>query len=202
MGYTKGVRWTDELIKEKILEVMNGLSLDRMPSRKECEQYFHNCCLTNAVTKRNGWYALAAELNLPIKESETYFGKTQETVAEEMLIAKGHSVRRMSQNFPYDLLVDDSVKIDVKASHLYHGKLGDFYTFNLEKKFATCDIYILFALNDDNTERETFIVPSKFVIAQSQISIGAVTSKYDKYIDKWDYIEAYSNFFASVEAPK
>lgn len=36
MGYTHGTYWTDELIKEKICEVINNLGIDRMPSRKEC----------------------------------------------------------------------------------------------------------------------------------------------------------------------
>lgn len=120
---------------------------------------------------------MSGELGLPIKDSKTYFGKSQESVAAEMLISRGHSVRHMSQNFPYDLLVDDAVKIDVKASHLYKGTAGDFYTFNIEKQFATCDIYLLFTLSDDNSEREVYIVPSVFVIAQTQLSIGKDTSK-------------------------
>lgn len=31
MGYARGTRWTDELIEQKILEVVEGLGLDRMP---------------------------------------------------------------------------------------------------------------------------------------------------------------------------
>lgn len=198
MGYTHGTEWTDELIVEKIFEVKNALSLDRMPSRSECREYFHNNSLANAISRRKHWYELADELGLPIKDSETYFGKTQEAIAEEMLISKGYSVRRMSQNFPYDLLVDDAVKIDVKASHLYKGHAGEFYTFNLEKQFATCDIYLLFTLNDDNSEREVYIVPSIFVIAQTQLSIGKDKSKYRRFIDRWDYIEQYSDFMSAI----
>lgn len=87
-----------------------------------------------------GWYDLADQLGLPIKESETYFGKRQETVAQEQLITMGYEVRRMPQNFPYDLLVNDCLKVDVKASQLYRGPHGNFYTFNTEKPFCTCDI--------------------------------------------------------------
>lgn len=130
-----------------------------------------------------------------VKESETYFGKSQETNAAEMLISRGFSVRKMPQNFPYDLLVDDCVKVDVKASHLYHGSNGDFYTFNLEKSYATCDIYILFSLSD-NGENSVFVVPSKLVIAQNQISMGVSKSKYHKFKDRWDYISALSDFWA------
>lgn len=197
MGRPNRIVWTDDLIKEKILEVKNGLSLDRMPSRKECIQYFHNEALVNAVSRRKKWYQLADELGLKVKDSETYFGKSQEATAAEILISKGFSVRKMSQNFPYDLLVDDCVKADVKASHLYHGPNGDFYTFNLEKDYATCDIYILFALSESD-ESSIFIVPSKFVIAQNQISMGVSKSKYHRFKDRWDYISALSDFWAEA----
>lgn len=198
MGYAHGIRWTDELIQEKVLEVKKALALDRMPSRKECSQYFHDEALVNAISKKIGWYTLANKMGLKIKASETYFGKSQEQEAFELLSAMGFSVRKMAQNFPYDLLVDDSVKIDVKASHLYRGKNGNFYTFNLEKDYATCDIYLLFAINDKNDRVMTFIVPSKFVISQCQISIGELKSKYHRFIDRWDYIETASSFWDSV----
>lgn len=197
MGYSRGTRWTDDLIKEKVLEAKNALSLDRMPSRKECIQYFHNESLVNAVSKRKKWYVLADELGLKVKDSETYFGKSQESNAAEILISMGFSVRKMPQNFPYDLLVDDCVKVDVKASHLYHGPNGDFYTFNLEKPYATCDIYILFAIPESG-EQLVFVVPSKLVIAQNQISMGVLKSKYHKFQGRWDYISALSDFWAET----
>ena len=121
MGYAKGIRWSDELIKERVLEVKTALNLDRMPSQRECEDYFHDSALSNAVHRRGGWYQLAADLGLPLKESETYFGKTYEANVADLLRGMGFEVRRMSQNFPYDLLVDDCVKVDVKASRLFRG---------------------------------------------------------------------------------
>lgn len=198
MGYSKGVRWDDDLIREKIFEVKSALGLERMPSRSECKEYFHDESLINAVSRRKKWYTLADELGLKVKDSETYFGKSQEAVATELLTSMGFSVRRMSSNFPYDLLVDDCVKVDVKASHLYHGPNGSFYTFNLEKDFATCDIYILFTLNGDNKETSAFVVPSKEVVAQNQISMGEKKSKYHRFKDRWDYISSLSEFWAEM----
>ena len=199
LGYSKGTLWTDELIKEKVNEVKHALSIDRMPSRRECELHFHNTCLANAISRRpGGWRQLAIDMGLPVKESETYFGKQQESIAEEILISEGFSVRRMSQNFPYDLLVDDCVKIDVKASHLYHGQNGDFFTFNLEKPFATCDIYLLFTLTDENEIISAYVVPSKFVIANNQISMGVMKSKYHRFENRLDYISKMSEFWDSV----
>lgn len=200
MSYTHGHKWTDETIKQEIQKVVSFYGLERMPSRKECNEYYGNFCLTNAVSKRRGgWYGLAAELNLPIKKSETLFGKIQEGIVCDMLASKGFKAERMSQNFPYDILVDDCVKIDVKASHLYHGKQGNFFTFNLEKKYATCDVYVLLALDENDNAINYFIIPSKFVIKNTQISIGEHVSKYHRFRERWDYISLLSKCFASIE---
>lgn len=197
MGYTKGIEWSDELIREKILEVVNGMELDRMPSRKEVEAFYGDSCLTNAISRRGGWYQLASDLDLPIKQSETYFGKSHEKQVRDILISMGHEVRQMPQNFPYDLLVDDCVKIDVKVSRLYEGAAGNFYSFNLEKPFCTCDIYVLRLMQKSGTI-SSLIVPSKFVPTNTQISVGEKNSKYHRFLEKWDFINDYIAFFDSV----
>lgn len=201
MGYAHGVHWTDDLIKSKINEVVNGLELGRMPTRRECENYFHDCGLTNAVSRRaGGWYSLAKEMGYEIKESETTFGKTYEIQAAEMLKSYGFEVRRMSQNFPYDLLIDDCVKADVKASKLYHGGNGNFYSFNLEKQFATCDFYILLTVAKNGEITRTMVVPSSEVIANNQISVGENRSKYHKFADRFDLIEKAVEFWKNLPA--
>ena len=199
MGYTHGTRWTDEIIKNKILEVVKFYNLDRMPPRSEVEVYFGDYSLSNAISRRKGgWYNLAKELEFPIKECETTFGKSHEQIVMENLISQGYEVRRMSQNFPYDLLVNDCVKVDVKASRLYRGKGGNFYSFNLEKPFCTCDIYILRLISEEGIEKDTLVIPSSHVSTNTQISVGETKSKYQKYSKRWDYVEMYFEFMDSV----
>ena len=86
----------------------------------------------------------------------------------------------------------------VKASRLYHGTGGNFYSFNLEKPFCTCDIYVLRMIGGDGIEVDTLVVPSKVVATNTQISVGETTSKYQRYSQKWEYISAYSSFMESV----
>lgn len=198
MGYTHGIKWTTDLIKERIMEVVREMELGRMPSRSECDEYYHDTSLTNAISKRIGWYNLANELGLPIKDSETYFGKKYEQIALEQFIARGYEARRMPQNFPYDLLVEDCLKVDVKASRLYKSNQGKFYSFNLEKPFSTCDLYVLYLVSDDKSIKTTLILPSKFVATNTQVSVGEKTSKYYKYADRWDYVDDYIDFLLSV----
>lgn len=190
--------WTDKLIKERIMEVVNKCNLDRMPSRNEVSEYYHNGALTAKISRNAEWYKLAEELRLPVKESETLIGKTFESFAEIELQKLGYCVKRMSQNFPYDLFVNNCLKVDVKASKLYRGINGNFYAYNLEKPFCTCDIYILYLLYDDMSVKDALIIPSKFVPQNTQISVGENNSKYYKYINQWHYIKDYCNFFQGV----
>jgi hypothetical protein len=200
MGYTHGTQWTDDKIKGCVLEVVNALKLDRMPSRRECEEYYQNTRLGNAVTRRcGGWYALAKELGLEMKKSETDFGKMYEELASDELRAMGFEVRRMTQNFPYDLLVDDCVKIDVKASCLYKGKQGSFYSYNLEKPFAVCDFFLLFAIDDNGKIARRMVVPSTAVVSNTQISVGEINSKYHCYTERFDLIEDASRFWSGLK---
>lgn len=198
MGYTHGTKWTEDSIKEGVLKVVSDLELDRMPSRKEVESFYGDSALTGAVSKRIGWYNLAHQLGLSIKDSETYFGKKQEQLVREELISMGYEVRRMPQNFPYDLLVNDCVKVDVKSSRLYRGKSGNFYSFNLEKPFCTCDIYVMRLINEDGSVKESLIIPSKNIPTNTQVSVGESASKYYQYRDKWEYINDYCAFMESI----
>ena len=180
------------------MEVVSGLQLDRMPSRSECNEYFGNGGLSGVITKRYGWVELAGQMGLEIKESETGFGKMFERKAAEYLKSCGFDVRRMPQNFPYDLLLNDCVKVDVKASKLYRGTVGSFYTFNLEKPFATCDFYLLLTVDDDNNIIRKMIVPSHHVFANNQISVGEHKSKYHRYTDRTDLLDVASEFWSDV----
>lgn len=190
-------KWTETTIISGIQEVIDELELDRMPSFKEIKTYYQNCALTNAISKNEGIYYYANLMGYEIKDSETAFGKRAETEVSEMLIADGYDVTKMSQNFPYDLLVNNAVKIDVKASKLYHTDTAAFYTFNLEKPYCTCDLYVFKTVSDDEVCR-FYIIPSCHIFNKTQISIGEHKSIYYKYENRWDYIEQYSSFMSEV----
>lgn len=81
---------------------------------------------------------------------------------------------------------------------LYRGKGGNFYSFNLEKPFCTCDIYILRLISEEGIEKDTLVIPSSHVSTNTQISVGETKSKYQKYSKRWDYVEMYFEFMDSV----
>jgi len=190
------INWTEDLIKENILNIVKTLDISHMPTRSEIRGVTGNDALTNKISKTDGYYGWAKKLNLPVKNNDTLTGKLGERTATEILEKRGYEVLQMSQNYPFDLLVNQSVKIDVKYANLYHGDRGNFYSFALRKKYSSCDIYLLISNNDAN-EKSIFILPAKDAV-QLQISIGEHNSVYHKYLDRYDVIDKYLKLYAEI----
>lgn len=93
------------------------------------------------------------------------------------------------------MIVNNSVKVDVKVSKEFINNCNSkAFSFNLEKREPTCDIFILYCLNDDETYRKVLIVPSCSLLGQTQIGVGD-KSKWDFYMNRWDFIKKYSDLF-------
>lgn len=197
MGYTCGIKWTDDLIIEEIEKVKIALDIDRMPSSSEIKLITGRTALINAILRNGGYKTWADKLGLKTKESETKFGKRYEKSLNKYLTRKGYKVEQMTMKHPYDLLINDCVKIDVKASRrYYYDEKNYYYTFNLEKKSASCDIYVCFCINGEETIDKILVIPSKF-LKQTQLSIGQVT-QYDIYNMRWDYIDKFKDFYEKL----
>lgn len=196
MGYTRGTVWTDEVIEKKIMEVVEKLNLDHFPTHSEIIKALGNKGLAVKISKYKGTVFWAEKMGLPIKYSETSFGNRFEIKCISDIFENTglHSVQTSSRH-PYDLLVNNSVKVDVKVSKEFtnncHTKS---FTFNLEKREPTCDIFILYCLEDDESVRKALIIPACSLLGQTQIGVGD-KSKWDFYINRWDFIQQYSEFF-------
>lgn len=196
MGYVHGVKWDEDLIISEIEKVKNTLNLSRMPSRSEIISVVGNG-LACKISRTGGHYYWADKLNLEIKDSETKLGKKYEYYINDLLTNNDFEVEKMPQNHPYDLLINGYIKVDVKVSNLYRGNSGEFHTFNLEKYNHNCDIFICLCITDDKIVK-TLIIPSKFLMKISQLSVG-IHSIYDEFIDRFDYIEKYNMFYQSLK---
>lgn len=186
--------WSDELIEQELKKSIEILGLDRMPTANELKSIERNDlhCKVSRTLKYSGW---ADKLNLNMKDCDTRAGQNFEANLENILKSKGFSVQRMSTRYPFDLLVNGCVKIDAKVSNPYNYEGQTYHTFRLAKKYGSCDIYMCQTLLSEQPDR-LFIIPSHYVQVV-MLSVGK-KSKYDKYIDRWDYIEQYSNFMKSL----
>lgn len=197
MGYTHGIKWNDDKVKETILKVKKSLNLNRMPTKKEFELVMGNSSLTSKISRTKGYYGWAKELNLDIKESETTFGKKYEYIVKEYLENKGYQIEKMPQNYSFDLLVNNFVKIDVKVAKPYVASDNTtWHTFNLYKKYAYCDIYVTLCLDNDENIEKMLIIPS-IKCQIKQLSVGK-ESKYDKYNYELKYIDDYIKFYNNL----
>lgn len=188
--------WTKDLIAEKILEVVRGLDLTCMPTRNQINQYFGDDRLTNKVSKTLGYYGWAKELGLPVQENDTRKGKLAEIEVANWLRDLGYEVKQMLQNYPFDLLINNTVKVDVKFSNLGQDGNGyHYYSYAIRKPYPTCDLYILVAHREG--EDRYFIVPSKEVM-QQQITIGEHQSIYNQYLFRLDILDQYISAFKAV----
>lgn len=100
MGYTHGFKWSEDLIQQGLLQVVSGLKLDRMPTRNECVEFTKSNSLSVAISRRGGgWYGLANELGLSVKESETTTGKKYEKVVKSVLEKKDTKYLKCHRTF-------------------------------------------------------------------------------------------------------
>jgi hypothetical protein len=182
-------RYSEEWVTNEIKKVQQALNIKHMPSRREIEIVTNNTTLTNLVVRSGGFRHWADKLNLKIKGSETEFGYQYEKEAQKYLTdVMGHKAELTPVKFPYDIIVDDVTKIDVKVSNKYHSPDGtSWYTFNLETVFPKCDFFIAYCI-DNHIVNNVYVIPAHIMLGKRQLSMGDDTM-YKKYAKRWDLIE-------------
>ena len=196
MGYTHGKKWNDELIEKSIFKVVNDAKLNAFPTHKQMDEVTGSKALSNAVSKHGGTNYWAEKLGLEIKPCESKFGEEFELKTMEYIKHMGYLCKKTPVRYPYDILVENNIKVDVKCSNLVQGRQGEYYTFNLEKTMPTCDIFVCFCITDELPR--IYVIPSIVLSGKSQLSVGKNTSKYDKYLDQWVYFRRYDEFYQKV----
>lgn len=191
----KIIKREDRDIAKEIL--LLSKRFNRMPSKSEVVEYCGDESLHNAIARSYGYYEWAEKLNLNIKESETSMGVSYEDICFKMLEKKGYDIEKTPIKAPYDLIINGNVKIDVKSGCAYENNGSRVHTFGINKVYPTCDLYIIYALDESGRDVERIlIIPSKY-LKMNALNIGA-NSKYNKYLNKWDYIEQYDKFYQSL----
>ena len=201
MGYTHGIKWNDDLIASEIKRVIEMLGIYRFPTKSEIERCLGHRGLNKAISKYGGTRYWSEKMGYDVKDCESEFGYYFEQYAlKDIKNNLGIEGYLNKPRYPYDITANHNIKINVKSSKLIKNKVGyQYYSFNLEKKEPTCDIYILYCVNNDKTINKTYIIPSCVFYNQNQVGIsGNGISKYDKYLDRWDIIEFYNSFYKEV----
>lgn len=175
--------------------------MDKFPTHSEMIEYYGNKSLTNKISKSGGTKYWAELLGYGVKDCESEFGDYFERYAIQDIFdnTKLKSFKN-KVGYPYDVTTNKHIKVDVKSSTIIENNNGyKHHSFNLEKKQPTCDIYILYCVDDENKVYKTYVIPSCHVYGQTQIGISAFgNSKWDKYRNKWDIFTTYNEFYQKL----
>ena len=198
MGYSHGKKWSDEMIEQEIMKVIQTAKINSFPTHSLMHEVTGNLSLSNAISKHGGTRYWANRLGLEIKTCESKIGFEYECECMSYLAALGYDCELTKARYPYDVIANGNIKIDVKCSNLYHGRQGNFYTFNLEKAMPTCDVFVCYCVDNGKTQK-IYVIPSCVLSGKTQLSIGENKSKYDRYIDNWTIIKKYQAFYEDLE---
>lgn len=192
-GY--GNVWSEERVKNELIASIEALMINRMPTADELKSLGRNDLhiKISRTKKYSGW---ADFLGLDRKGSETLMGQGYEHYISNLLEISGNKVEQMSTKHPYDLLVNGTVKVDIKAGKAYLMRGSRVHSFGINKKDPTCDIYIIIAVDELGVIERTFVIPSHFLKVVS-LCIGK-DSKYSRFLDKWGYIDEYTQFYNQI----
>lgn len=185
MGYTGGVIWTDEAIASGIMEIANLFEPIRMPTRSEISEMRGDEALTNAISKHGGFGFWADKLGLEQKYSETRLGIEGEQYIANILRSMGHKVETTSVKYPYDLLIDDCIKVDVKTANESSVRGFPIHSYRLAKEQQTCDFYILY---EADTKR-VYVIPANKLYGQVQVGMGLNSNTYAQYLGAYHLIQ-------------
>lgn len=179
----------EDEINNGIKEVCEILNIDRMPTFQEIKATINRGKIITRLIKENGGYRYWADINnLSLKDCETNLGIDYEYYVIEKLNNLGYKTEKMSTLHPFDILANDSIRIDVKVSNLYTPpNKSSFYKFGLHKESPTCDFYVLIALKEDGEILKELIIPSE-KLRMKNVGIG-INSKYDIYKNRWDLLK-------------
>jgi hypothetical protein len=190
-----GIKWNDERIKAELLKCIKVLQIDRMPTASELKDIGRNDlhCAISRSKKYSGW---AKELGLSLKQSETTKGQKYEKYVRDVIKTFGYDVKQMTTKHPFDLLINDTVKVDVKVGGVHNHFGARCHTFRPSKKYATCDIYVCIGLDEKGKVEKRFVIPSKYA---KLVTINICNdSKYNVFLERWDYIERFVKFYQAI----
>ena len=128
------MRWSEDLVEEKILYATELLKIDRFPTQQELINVYGDTALVNQISKRGGTQHWADRLNLPRKD-RTRSLEYEMLAMEHINVKTGFKCEHMKEGFPYDVLANKYIKIDVKKGRLFTNQNGTvFNTFRIRKR--------------------------------------------------------------------
>ena len=166
-------RWTSDFFESELRDVASVLG--HFPSRSELDDMGRQD-LASEIGRRGGFIQCSEVFGLPRVRSDSDKGWEGEAAAAQRLVELGFGVTlRETVKCPFDLLVDDVLRVDVKSARLYRCKrcAGWFYRIG---KHPQADLILLWRVD----EEDYFALPW-YVCPRTNITLSRGGGKYSEF---------------------
>lgn len=203
-----GVRidWNKDNIEKALRYMVEQTGQKTLPTHAETKKFYGNYKLSNAMRRNGGPKYWGERMGLEFKECESKKGEEYENYFVAEMLEKGFDAERVNcdePRFPYDVLINGCVKVDVKVAKVFGSDKQGYYSFNLEHKKHSCDFFVCYCLDCSGENIvKAYIVPASVMDGKSQLGVGLSQSKYDAYIGRYDLIGQTCEFYDSLNLVK
>lgn len=175
-------KWTDDVFRQQLIAASNVFC--GMPSSSQLRESGHGA-LASEISRRGGFIKVAADLGLQRKQSDSDTGWDGEKMFVSLCDAVGiPAVRMEGVKAPFDVLVNDCVRVDVKSanrksygpgsSHGWYYRIG---------KLPQADLIVLMQLDT----KDFYSIPWS-ICTTSNMTIAGDGGMYAKYKNNWSLI--------------
>lgn len=174
-GKLKQRRWTDDYFEAEVREASSLLG--HFPTNSELLG-MQRSDLSNEIVRRGGFIHCAQMLNIPRLHSDSDTGWEGERAAATRLSELGFEVTASEGvRCPFDLLIENVLRVDVKATRLmrYDNSTGWFYRLG---KQPQADLILLWQLDQKN-----YYALPWYVCPTTNITISRGGGKYLRFLN-------------------
>ena len=203
-----GVRidWNKDNIEKALRYMVEQTGQKTLPTHAETKKFYGNYKLSNAMRRNGGTRYWGERMNLEFKDCDSRKGEQFEDYFVAEMLEKGFDAERVNYDeprFPFDVLINGCVKVDVKVARVFGSDKQGYYSFNLEHKKHSCDFFVCYCLDSSGENIvKTYIIPASIMDGKSQLGVGLSQSKYDAYIGRYDLIGQTCEFYDSLNLVK
>ena len=173
-------RWTDELVLSEVKEI--GIAIGKFPSRQDLENMGRGD-LGNAIAKRGGFMHWAKISGFGRASSASDTGWQGEKEFADMCLARGLKIQnREGVKCPYDLVVNDRVRIDVKSARMANYGAGKGWYYRIGK-YVQADVVVLYQLDTGD-----FYALHWARVGTTNITVSLDSEKLRRWKNNWGVV--------------
>lgn len=177
------IKWSDELVEKEVTEVSSRLGY--FPSVGVLKDMGMGA-LSNAIGSRGGHLFWSSKLGIPRKVSDSDIGWKGEDNVLRYLISLGYeAVKSPLRKSSFDILVDGTVRLDVKSASWAEYGICKGWFYRLDKT-PQADLIILHQLDTNSN----YVMPWN-KCPTTNITISRTGGKYAEYLNSWGILQKY-----------